>query len=70
MKTIEVQTNIMCGSCIAKVTPTLNSEVGEGNWKVDTQNPKKILTVSTDQLSEDQVIRAVEKAGYRAEKVA
>ncbi len=70
MKTIEVKTNIMCGSCIAKVTPTLNKEVGEGNWKVDTQNPKKILTVSTDELSEDEVIKAVEKAGYKAEKVA
>jgi copper chaperone len=70
MKTIEVKTNIMCGSCIAKVTPTLNNEVGEGNWKVDTRNPKKILTVSTNELSEDQVIKAVEKAGYRAEKVA
>lgn len=70
MKTIEVKTNIMCGSCIAKVTPTLNNEVGEGNWKVDTVNPKKILTVSTDKLSEDEVIKAVEKAGYKAEKVA
>ncbi|MEO5995781.1 MAG: heavy-metal-associated domain-containing protein [Chitinophagaceae bacterium] len=70
MKTIEVKTNIMCGSCIAKVTPTLNNEVGEGNWKVDIQNPKKILTVSTDELSEDQVIKVVEKAGYKAEKVA
>ena len=27
MKTIEVKTNIMCGSCVAKVTPTLNEEV-------------------------------------------
>ncbi len=70
MKTIEVKTNIMCGSCIAKVTSTLNNEVGEGNCKVDTQNPKKILTVATDELSEDEVIRAVEKAGYKAEKVA
>lgn len=70
MKTIELKTNIMCGSCIAKVTPTLNSEVGEGNWKVDTQNPRKILTVSTDKLDESEVIKAVEKAGYKAEKVA
>ncbi len=43
MKTIELKTNIMCGSCIAKVTLTLNQEIGAANWKVDTQNPKKIL---------------------------
>ena len=48
MKTIQVKTNIIYGSCIAKVTPVLNETFGENNWKVDTQNPKKILTVSTE----------------------
>ena len=70
MKTIELKTNIMCGSCIAKVTATLNEEIGAEKWKVDTQNPKKILTVTTDNLDESQVIKAVEKAGYKAEKIA
>lgn len=69
MKTIEVKTNIMCGSCIAKATPTLNEIVGETNWKVDTLNPKKILTVTTENLNEEEVIKAVEKAGYKAEKI-
>jgi len=70
MKTIELKTNIMCGSCIAKVTDTLNAEIGEGKWKVDTLNPRKILTVSTDNLDEDEVIKAVERAGYKAETIA
>jgi copper chaperone len=70
MKTIEVKTNIMCGSCVAKVTPTLKETVGERNWKVDTLNPKKILTVTTKNLDEEQVIKAVEEAGYRAEKLS
>ena len=65
MKTIELKTNIMCGSCIAKVTPSLNEVAGPANWKVDTQNPKKILTVNTDNLDENEVIKAVEKAGYK-----
>ncbi len=70
MKTIELKTNIMCGACVAKVTPTLNETAGETNWKVDTQNPKKILTVTTDNLDEADVIKAVEKAGYKAEQLA
>ena len=70
MKTIEVKTNIMCGSCVAKATPTLNEVIGEGNWKVDTLNPKKILTVTTENLDEEQVIEAVQKAGYKAEELA
>jgi copper chaperone CopZ len=69
MKTIEVKTNIMCGSCIAKVTPVLNETFGENKWKVDTQNPKKILTVTAEDINETDVIKAVEKAGYKAEEL-
>jgi copper chaperone len=67
MKTIELKTNIMCGSCIAKVTDTLNEEIGEGNWKVGTLNPKKILTVTTEDLEKSQVIKAVQKRPGRRE---
>jgi copper chaperone len=70
MKTIELKTNIMCSSCIAKVTPTLNETAGEANWKVDTQNPKKVLSVTTENLDEEDVIKAVEKAGYKAERLS
>lgn len=70
MKTVEVKTNIMCGSCIAKVTPVLNEAIGENKWKVDTTNPKKVLTVSNENLSETDVITAVEKAGYKAESLS
>ena len=69
MKTIEVKTNIMCGSCTAKATPVLNATLGENHWKVDISNSKKILTVTTEDLTEQDVIKAVEKAGYKAEKL-
>jgi copper chaperone len=67
MKTIEVKTNIMCGSCIAKVTPVLNEVIGENNWNVNIADPGKRLTVTTENLTEADVIHAVEKAGYKAE---
>ena len=70
MKTIDVKTNIMCGSCIAKVTPALNELAGENNWNVDTANPKKVLTVTTENLDEKDVIKTVEKAGYKAESLS
>ena len=60
----------MCGSCLAKVTPSLDEAVGKANWQVDTQNPNKILTVATENVNEADVIKAVEKAGFKAEKVA
>jgi copper chaperone CopZ len=70
MKAKQFKTNIMCGSCIAKVTPVLNEAFGENNWKVDIQNPKKVLTVSTEDENVNKVIKAVEKAGYKAEEIA
>ncbi|HEY5463838.1 MAG TPA: heavy-metal-associated domain-containing protein [Hanamia sp.] len=67
MKTIQLKTNIMCGSCIAKVTPVLNETFGEKNWKVDIKDPKKILTITSEFAGKDEVINALEKAGYKAE---
>jgi copper chaperone CopZ len=66
---VQLKTNIMCGSCIAKVTPVLNEALGENNWKVDTTSPQKILTVTSESVEENEVIKAVELAGYKAEKV-
>ena len=70
MKTIQLKTNINCSSCLANVTPTLNKVIGENKWSVDTANPKKVLTVNTDDLNEADVINAVHTAGYKAEKLA
>ncbi|CAN5588812.1 hypothetical protein BH11BAC3_BH11BAC3_07150 [soil metagenome] len=70
MKRIAIQTNINCGSCVANVTSALNEAVGKDNWKVDTQNPKKILTVTTEDVSEQALIKAVENAGYKAESLS
>jgi copper chaperone len=69
MEIKKFKTNIMCSSCIEKVTPAFNEVLGENNWTVDTQNPKKILTVTTENASENDVIKAVEKAGYKAEEL-
>jgi len=65
MKTLQFKTNINCGGCIKAVTPTLNQQAGPGNWQVDTASPDKILTVSTDKLTTEQVVQAVEQAGFQ-----
>ena len=67
MKTFE--TNIMCASCIAKVTPVLDQIVGTGNWKVNTQDPKKILTVTVNAQSSETIREALAGAGYKAVEV-
>jgi copper chaperone len=68
METLKFKTNIKCSGCVATVTPYLNEAVGASNWQVDTENPDKLLVVNAD-ISEEAVISAVQKAGYKAEEV-
>lgn len=68
METLKFKTNIKCSGCIATVTPHLNESVGEGNWQVDLNNPSKVLTIGVE-TSEQKVKEAVEKAGYKAERL-
>lgn len=64
---MKFKTNINCGGCVASVTPHLNKIEGI-SWKVDTDNPDKILTVETDSASEQEIIDAVKKAGFEIDK--
>ncbi len=64
METKTFKTNINCGGCLKAVTPSLN-ELG-CEWQVDIANPEKTLTVKTDKPAEE-IIRQVEKAGFKAE---
>ncbi|WP_066835639.1 heavy-metal-associated domain-containing protein [Rufibacter ruber] len=68
MSTLKFKTNIKCGGCISAVTPTLDTTPGVENWAVDTNNPDKILTVQGN-ISEEEVMAAVNKAGYNATPV-
>jgi copper chaperone len=67
MKQYQFKTNINCGGCVAAVTPVLNGNSDVKEWKVDTADPNKILTVETENLCEQEVITLVEKAGFKAE---
>lgn len=69
METLQFKTNINCGGCIAKVTPFLNQLEDVEDWRVDTNNPDKILTVSGEDITPDLIESTVQKAGFTIEKV-
>lgn len=69
MSTVKFKTNINCGSCIKSVTPFLNEVDNIDLWKVDTENPDKILEVELDDEEYSTVIDAVTKAGFSIEKI-
>ena len=69
MKTIKFKTTIKCGGCVAKVTPFLNDEPTIEKWEVNINSPEKILTVESNNGDAEQVIKAVEKAGFEIESI-
>lgn len=69
METLKFKTNIKCGGCIANVTPVLNHFNEIENWKVDTQDPNKILEIEGNNLNATDVITALKKVGYNAEAI-
>ena len=68
MEIIKFKTTIKCAGCVSKVTPFLDEALGEDNWEVDYTNPSKVLTV-VGETDYSKVIEAVEKAGYKAERL-
>jgi len=70
METVQFKTNIKCSGCIAAVTPVLNELAGEGKWEVDLQSPDKVLTVSVEKASEQEIKKAIENTGYKAEELS
>lgn len=70
MKKLRYKTNINCNSCIKSVSPFLNELENIDLWKVDIENPDKILEVTLEDDNETLVIDAVKKAGFEIEPLS
>lgn len=70
MSTLKFKTNINCGGCISKVTPFLDDQQGIDSWKVDTNDPDKILTVESNGATEADVENTLKKIGFKADIIA
>jgi copper chaperone len=64
------KTNINCLGCVTQVKPHLDkleeTKVIE-HWRVDLNNPDRVLTIETNALSSDEVASVIENAGFRAQ---
>ncbi len=69
MKTLAFKTNINCANCVRSVTGFLNEVPEIEHWEVDTEHPGKILQVKGEGLTPEQVIEAVEEAGFDASEL-
>lgn len=66
---LKFKTSINCNNCVAKVKPSIEKVQGIENWKVDTDNTDKILTVKSSGATVQQIIDAVEMVGFDIEQV-
>ncbi len=66
-KILKFKTNINCGGCVAKVSPFLNEVKDIRHWEVDTANKDKILTVQVEGITEENVMKKVQEAGFNIE---
>ena len=68
MKTSTFKTNAKSGGCVAKIETSLNTAVARNQWNIDLSTPDRILTITSD-LSDEEVVRLVTAAGFKAEKI-
>lgn len=68
MKTSTFKTNAKCGGCVTKIETSLNTAVARNQWNIDLSTPDRILTITSD-LSDEEVVRLVTAAGFKAEKI-
>ena len=69
MKTLQFKTNINCNNCVRAVTGFLNDVPSVKEWVVDIDNPDKILTVKGDEVTIEEIVEAVEDAGFDVKEV-
>lgn len=70
MKTLTFKTTLTDSDGVAAVTPFLNDIEPLDGFSVETDHPDHLLTVQTvDNRVSDEVIQAVERAGYRVELI-
>jgi len=69
MNKMHFKTNINCKNCLRAVSGFLNDVENIQEWKVDLDNPDKILTVEGLTVSVEEVVDAVEDAGFDIQPV-
>lgn len=66
-ETFVFKTNISCEGCVATITPILNATEGIESWCVNGVNKDKILTVTSNGITKNQIMDTVHKAGFKIE---
>jgi copper chaperone len=66
---MKFKSNINCQNCVAKVKNTLDGLVGENAWKVDIDNPAKILEVYNNAITSTEIVNKLKRIGFTAAEI-
>lgn len=64
MKTIKVNTDLHCSSCVSKIAPLMDGDKRIENWKVNLDQEVKTLQVD-GAINESEINELLHKAGYQ-----
>lgn len=70
MSNIRFKTTMKCTGCVAAVTPDLDAIKEVRSWNADVSGAEKTLTIEAEEATIPQVLAALEKAGFKAERIA
>lgn len=59
------KTTLRCRACEAKIKPLLDADPTIESWRVDLQNPDKLLTVAGNAIDSKHVEALLESVGYQ-----
>lgn len=67
MAQIQFETNLNCGGCVARAKATLDKLAGPGQWAVDTEHPRRVLSLTPlGPVRAETVIEALAQLGFDA----
>lgn len=69
LRIAEVQTNIHCKNCAAKVQDNIAFEKGVEDLKIDVPSKKVTITYNPKKTDVGKLVEAIKKLGYTAEVI-
>lgn len=67
--TILFKTSMKCAGCVAAVTPGLDALPEVKSWKADVSGAEKTLSIEAEEAAIPKVLAALDKAGFKAERI-
>lgn len=67
MKTLKFKTTVKCAGCVDNIKSDFNNNENIDSWDVDIKNDMKILTVTGENITEEEIENLLKKSGYKGE---